>query len=78
MSWQTSTMQDTMADVHDSLIGQHQALPCRSGKGQRLDTGSNESITRMQRVTIVDTYEAPGKTRALILPRSTTEVVIWP
>ena len=29
-------IQDTMADVHDSLIGQHQALPCRNGKGQRL------------------------------------------
>ena len=72
-------MQDTMADVHDSLIGQHQALPCRSGKGQRLgvtDTGNNESITRMQRVTIVDTYEAPGKTRALILQEQLSIIAI--
>ena len=72
-------MQDTMADVHDSLIGQHQALPCRSGKGQRLgvtDTGTNESITRMQRVTTVDTYDAPCKTRALILREQLSIIAI--
>ena len=72
-------IQDTMADVHDSLIGQHQALPCRSGKGQRLgvtDTGTNESITRMQRVTIVDTYDGPSKTRALILREQMSIVAI--
>ena len=72
-------VQDTMADVHDSLIGQLQALPCRSGKGQRLgvtDTGTNESITRMQRVTIIDTYDGPNKTRALILREQMSIVAI--
>ena len=72
-------IQDTMADVHDSLIGQHQALPCKSGKRQRLgvtDTGTNESITRMQRVTIIDTYDGPSKTRALILREQMSIVAI--
>ena len=62
-------MQDTMADMHNTLIGRHQALPSRSTKGQRLgvtDTSTIESIMRTQRVTIVDTYEGAGKTRVLI------------
>ena len=68
-------MQDTMADMHDTLIGRHQTLPSRSTKGQRLgvaDTSTIESIMRTQRVTIVDTYEGPGKTMCR------TNLPLWP
>ena len=63
-----SRMQDTMADMHDTLIGRHQALPSRSTKGQRLgvaDTGTIEPIMRTQRVPIVDTYEGSVKQECL-------------
>ena len=72
-------MQDTMADMHDTLIGRHQTLPSRSTKGQRLgvaDTSTIESIMRTQRVTIVDTYEGPGKTRVLIVQDQIAAVAI--
>ena len=74
-----SRIQDTMADMHDTLIGRHQALPSRSAKGQRLgvtDTSTIESIMRTQRVTIVDTYEGPGKTRVLIVQDQLAAVAI--
>ena len=72
-------MQDTMADMHDILIGRHQALPSRGAKGQRLgvtDTGTIESIMRTQRVTIVDTHEGPSKTRVLVVRDQLTAVAI--
>ena len=72
-------MQDTMADVHDTLIGRHQALPSKGAKGQRLgiaDTGTIESIMRTQRVTIVDTYEGASKTRVLVVRDQITAVAI--
>ena len=68
-----------MADVHDTLIGQHQALPSHGTKGQKLgvtDTGAHESITRMQRVVIVDTYSTTTKTRALIVQEPISIVAI--
>ena len=74
-----SRMQDTMADMHDILIGRHQALPSRGAKGQRLgvtDTGTIESIMRTQRVTIVDTHEGPSKTRVLVVRDQLTAVAI--
>ena len=72
-------IQDTMADVHDTLIGQHQALPSHGTRGQKLgvtDTGAHESITRMQRVVIVDTYSTTTKTRALIVQEPISIVAI--
>ena len=72
-------IQDTMADVHDTLIGQHQALPTHGTRGQKLgvaDTGAHESITRMQRVVIVDTYSTTTKTRALIVQEPISIVAI--
>ena len=72
-------IQDTMADVHDTLIGQHQALPTRATRGQKLgvtDTGAHESITRMQRVVIVDTYSTATRTRALIVQEPISIVAI--
>ena len=68
-----------MADMHDTLIGRHQALPSRSTKGQRFgvtDTSTIESIMRTQRVMIVDTYEGPGKTRVLIVQDQLAAVAI--
>ena len=64
---------------HDTLIGQHQALPSHGTRGQKLgvtDTGTHESITRMQRVVIVDTYSTTTKTRALIVQEPISIVAI--
>ena len=72
-------MQDTMADMRDTLIGRRQALPSRGAKGQRLgiaDTGAIESIMRTQRAPIADTYEGPSKTRVLVVRDQLTAVAI--
>ena len=72
-------VQDTMADVHDTLVGRHQALPSSSTKGQLLgvaDTSAAESIARTQRVTVVDTYEGLSKTRVLVVRDNLAAVAV--
>lgn len=63
-------MQDTMADVHDTLVGKRQVLPSHTDKRQLLgvaDIDTTELLARLQRVTIVERYSGPSKVRVLVI-----------